>query len=70
MFILQNNNFYFDKRYYHQLEGTGMGVDFAGNYACLCVGYLEKVKPFGLHILLRFTREEISLIIKAFMRYG
>ena len=37
LYILENNNFYFDKSYFHQLEGTGMGVDFAGNYACLYV---------------------------------
>ena len=69
MFILQNNNFYFNRRYIHQLQGTGMGVDFAGPYACLCVGYLEEVKLFGLHILPFFTQEEIELIRKVYQRY-
>ena len=46
-----------------------MGVDFAGNYACLCIGYLEKVKLFGLHILPRFSWEDILLICNAFVRY-
>ena len=46
-----------------------MGVDFAGNYACLAIGYLEKVKLFGLHMVPSFTPEEIAMILKAFMRY-
>ena len=69
LFILQNNNFYFNGNYYHQLEGTGMGVDFAGNYGCLAVGYLEKVKLFGIHILSSFTQDQIEMIRKAFKRY-
>ena len=69
LFILQNNNFYFDGRYYHQLEGTGMGVDFAGNYTYLAIGYLEKVKLFGQLILPHYSKEEIDMIIEAFLRY-
>ena len=69
LFILQNNNFYFDGQYYHQLEGTGMGVDFAGNYACLAIGYLEKVKLFGQCLQPHYTQEEIIMIIRAFLRY-
>ena len=69
MFILKNNYFYFDNQFYHQLEGTGMGVDFAGPYACLAVGYLEKVKLFGLHFISIYTPEETRLIIQAFLRY-
>ena len=65
LFILQNNNFGFDKCHFHQCEGTGMGVDFAGNYACLCIGYLEKVKLFGILILPSFTPEDIALILYA-----
>ena len=68
MFILKNNNFCFDKRYYHQVEGTGMGVDFAGNYACLAIGYLEKVKLYH-HLTLKYTAEEVWLILEAFLRY-
>ena len=45
-FILNNNNFLFDSQLYHQLEGTGMGVDFAAAYACLTIGYLEEVFLF------------------------
>ena len=69
LFILENNNFYFDGRFYHQLEGTGMGVDFAGNYACLSIGYLEKVRLFGQLIVPHFKPDEIELIIRAFLRY-
>ena len=69
MFILKNNNFYFDNQFYHQLEGTGMGVDFAGPYACLAVGYLERVKLFGLNMISIYTPEETRLIIQAFLRY-
>ena len=69
LFILQNNNFSFGYTYWHQREGTGMGVDFAGNYACLCVGYLEKVKLFELYMIPRFSPEEITLIKEAFKRY-
>ena len=64
LFILENNNFDFGNSFWHQREGTGMGVDFAGNYACLCIGYLEKVKLFGLLILPRFTQDDIYLIKK------
>ena len=46
-----------------------MGVDFAGNYACLCIGYLEKVKLFGLHTAPRFTEDDIQLLLEAFLRY-
>ena len=35
IFVLGNNNFYFDGKMYHQLQGTGMGVDFVAPYACL-----------------------------------
>ena len=69
LFILQNNNFYFDGHHYHQLEGTGMGVDFAGNYACLVMGYLEKVKLFGELLTPHFTEEERAMILEAFLRY-
>ena len=66
---MENNNFYFDGRYYHQLEGTGMGVDFAGNYACLSIGYLEKVRLFEHLLVPHFKPDEIELIMRAFLRY-
>ena len=45
-FVSNNNNFYFDGKLYHQLQGTGMGVDFAAPYACLTIGFLEETKLF------------------------
>ena len=69
LFILENNNFMFEDSLWHQLEGTGMGIDFAGNYACLCIGYLEKVKLFDLNIISRFNADDIRLIKKGFKRY-
>ena len=69
MFILENNNFEFEDTVYHQLEGTGMGIDFAGNYACLCIGYLERVKLFGPNMISNFSTEDIALIKRAFKRY-
>ena len=61
-FILNNNNFRFDSNMWHQISGTGMGIDFAGPYACLCIGYLEKVKLFGEIIPGMYTDEEVLLI--------
>ena len=36
-FILRNNNFKFDEKYYNQTEGTAMGTKCAPPYACLVV---------------------------------
>ena len=46
-----------------------MGIDFAGNYACLSIGYLEEVKLFGPTMLSYFNAEDIALIRIAFLRY-
>ena len=46
-----------------------MALDFAGNYACLTVGYLEKVRLFQHLLIPHFQPDEIELIIKAFLRY-
>ena len=68
-FVLNNNNFYFDGIFYHQLHGTGMGVDFAAPYACLTIGYLEESKLFGPNIQRYFNHEDVKIIEKAFKRY-
>ena len=68
-FILNNNNFMFNTKMWHQLNGTGMGIDFAGPYACLTVGYLEKVKLFGIHVPRMYNNEEAMLIKEAYRRY-
>ena len=46
LFILSNNNFYFDGELYHQLIGTAMGTTFAPPYACLSIAYLEETKLY------------------------
>ncbi len=40
--ILQNNEFKFDGRYYHQVQGTVMGTKMALSYAILFMSELEK----------------------------
>ena len=39
-----------------------------GNYACLAIGYLEKVKLYQ-QLSLKYTAEEVWLILEAFLRY-
>ena len=68
-FILNNNNFFFDQVLYHQLHGTGMGVDFAASYACLTIGYLEEMFRFPSYLPTYFTIEECQQIQMAFERY-
>ena len=68
-FVLNNNNFQFDSQMWHQTSGTGMGIDFAGPYSCLTVGYLEKVKLFSEQLPRIYDDEQIALIQKVFKRY-
>ena len=46
LFVLNNNNFFFDKICRRQVEGTAMGTKFAPPYACLCIGYLEETRLY------------------------
>ncbi|MEW8548114.1 MAG: hypothetical protein AB2693_31815, partial [Candidatus Thiodiazotropha sp.] len=41
--ILENNNFYFNGKYYQQIKGTAMGTKCAPTYATLVLGYLEQI---------------------------
>ena len=41
-FILKNNNFYFNGKYYNQVKGTAMGTKYAPTFATLVLGYLEE----------------------------
>ena len=68
LFILNNNNFFFDKICSHQKEGTAMGTKVALPYACLSVGYLEETK---LYVQLPHNSEASTceLIIRWFQRY-
>ena len=68
-FILNNNFFVFQDQLYHQLEGTGMGIDFAASYVCLSIGYLEEAYLFPTHLPRYFSKEDCKLIQKAYDRY-
>ena len=67
LFVLSSNNFYFDGKIYHQLKGTGMGVDFAASYACLTIVFLEETRIRNL--CTTYTNEQSNTIQKAFKRY-
>ena len=47
-FVLTNNNFMFDDKFYHQIVGTAMGSKCAPPFACLTVAYLEESKLFPI----------------------
>ena len=68
LFILNNNNFFFDEVCYHQKEGTAMGTKFAPPYACLSVGYLEETKLY-VQLPWHFADSTYELIIRWFLRY-
>ena len=68
LFILNNNNFFFDEVCYHQKEGTAMGTKFAPPYACLSVGYLEETKLY-VQLPWHFADSTCELIIRWFLRY-
>ena len=40
--VLENNNFFFNGNFYHQILGTAMGTKVAPVYATLTLGYLER----------------------------
>ena len=67
-FVLKNNNFQFDKTFWHQLVGTAMGTKFAPPYACLAVGYLEETKLYP-QLQLTYTPTIYQLILDFFLRY-
>ena len=68
LFILNNNNFFFDEVCYHQKEGTAMGTKFAPPYACLSVGYLEETKLY-VQLPWHFADSTCELIIRWFLRH-
>ena len=41
-FILENNNFFFNGKYFNHVKGTAMGTKCAPTYATLVVGFLEE----------------------------
>ena len=46
-----------------------MGIDFAGPYSCLTIGYLERSKLFDTYIPRFYSTEDAALIKKMFKRY-
>ena len=67
-FILTNNYFSFNDRYWHQLIGTAMGTKFAPPYACLTMGYLEETKLYP-RLSRMFSPSVCEMIIEFFRRY-
>ncbi|XP_065662664.1 uncharacterized protein LOC136085297 [Hydra vulgaris] len=68
-FILENNNFIFDDQVYHQITGTAMGTDFAPNYACLTIRFLEETLLFPKILPKYFSKEEVKNIEQFYFRY-
>ncbi|KAJ8318533.1 hypothetical protein KUTeg_003624 [Tegillarca granosa] len=42
VFILENNSFFFNSKYYLQIRGTAMGTKMAPTYATLVMGFLKQ----------------------------
>ena len=67
-FILTNNYFFFNDKFWHQIIGTAMGTKFAPPYACLTMGYLEETKLYP-RIPRLFGPSVCEMIIEFFRRY-
>ena len=68
-FILSNNNFIFNNKYYHQESGTAMGTMVAPPYACLTVAYLEETKLFPEILPQHFNENQCQCIEQNLKRY-
>ncbi|XP_065658991.1 uncharacterized protein LOC136083516 [Hydra vulgaris] len=68
-FILKNNNFLFDNQLFHQITGTAMGTDFAPDYACLSIGFLEETILFPKILPRLFSNDEVHTIEQFYFRY-
>ncbi|XP_065645252.1 uncharacterized protein LOC136075745 [Hydra vulgaris] len=68
-FILNNNNFNFDKQLFHQITGTAMGTDFSPDHACLTIGFLEEANLFPIILPQYFSNHEVDDIKKFYFRY-
>ena len=40
-FVLENNLFEFDSKFYKQISGTAIGTKFASPYACIFMDHIE-----------------------------
>ena len=68
-FILENNHFQFDGKMYRQKEGTAMGKEMAGPYACLTVGFLEETLLFPRLLPANYPTSMVERIIQNYYRF-
>ena len=69
LFVLKNNNFIFEGKYYKQENGTAMGTNVAPPYAILTIAYLEEAKLFPHTLPKYFTPIECRWIEEHYKRY-
>ena len=67
-FVLEHNNFCFDKRMFVQLIGTAIGTKFAPPYACLAMGFLEETKLYP-HLKRTLEPDLYEFLLNLFLRY-
>ena len=68
LFVLKNNNFFFDGTCRNQKEGTAMGAKMAPPYANLSIGYLEETKLYT-ELPQHFEASTVELLSRWFLRY-
>ena len=68
IFVLTNNNFFFDGVCRHQKDGTAMGSKMAPPYANLSIGFLEETKLYP-QVSRLFSPSVVELIVRWFLRY-
>ena len=68
LFVLKNNNFFFDRKMYHQLIGAAMGTIFAPPYACLSVGFLEETELYP-QLQIHINPPYYDFLLDMFKRY-
>ena len=66
-FILKNNTFYFNGKFYRQKIGTAMGTKFAPVYATLVMGYLEE--KLYIKVAAKFGEQFKEYFIKYWNRF-
>ena len=68
-FVLKNNLFEFDSKFYKQISGTAIGTKFAPPYACIFIDHIEpeflktqdkKTPGFGRDLLKKFFYMDIK----------
>ena len=66
-FILENNSFHFNGKYYRQVKGTAMGTEVAPAYATLTLSYLEQ--KLYQRVRSDFTENVYCNFRKYYLRY-